>query len=97
MHKIFMILPGAYLNIQPGGDQLQKLAPLQTQTIRGRDIDQTVSGLAIETRQDIGGRRDVMVDLTSLELIEQFRGETFGQTRLSPVDAVVPVARSGGG
>lgn len=35
------------------------------------------------------------VHLGGEKLIDQFRRQTFGQVRLGPVDAVIPVPRSG--
>lgn len=77
MHTL-VVSTVAYLDIQTSGDELQELAPLQTQTIRRRDINQFLSGLAIEAGQDIRRSRGVIVHLAILELIEQFRGKTFG-------------------
>ena len=91
-----MVHTVTYMNIQPSGDELQKLAPLETQTIRRRDINQFLSSFAIEARQDIRRSRSMIVHLAILELIEQFRGETFRETGLRPVDTIVPVARSEG-
>ena len=84
-----------HLSVAVGGDELQELASFQAQTIRSRHIDQTLAGLSIEARQDIRGGRRVMVDLAGLELVQQFRRKTFRKTGLSPVDAIIPVARTG--
>lgn len=91
-----MVRTVAYLNVQPSGDELQELAPLETQTVRRRDINQFLPSLAIEAGQDIRRSWSVIVYLAILELIEQFRGKTFGQARLCPVNTVIPVARSEG-
>lgn len=78
MHTPIVHAVAYYLNIQPSGDELQELAPLQTQTIRRWNINQFLTSLAIEAGQDIRRSRSVIVHLAVLELIEQFRGKAFG-------------------
>jgi len=65
-----MVPTVAYLDIQTSGDKLQKLAALETQAIRCRDINQFLSSFAIEARQGICRSRSVMVHLAILELVE---------------------------